>query len=145
LTIPVASIAGTAVEGASQRGGDFLPLPPLRTRNWKARWQRLRAAQERLAVLPPIDVLQTADGYWVVDGHNRVAAALYGGQDDIDAIVTHVHLTGDPEPRTEAGAVAAGLVDAADLKAAGAGRLARGATVRPRRIARSEGPGEVGR
>ncbi len=76
---------GTAVGGGDQRGGDFLPLRPFRGRNWTARWQRLRQAQDRLAVLPPIDVVKYADRYWVVDGHNRVALALYGGQLEIDA------------------------------------------------------------
>lgn len=138
-TIPVAEILGTAVEGPAQRGGDFLPLPQLRGRNWGARWQRLLQAHERLVILPPIEVVQAAGGYWVVDGHNRVAAALYGGQDDIDASVTHVHLAGDAaEPRT--GSLAAGLADAAELRAAGEGRLTRGASLR-----RSGRPADRGR
>ncbi len=132
MTIPVAAIRGTGVEGPAQRRGDFLPLPRLRTRNWKARWQRLREAQERLAVLPPIDVLQTHDGYWVVDGHTRVAAALEAGQDDIDAVVTHVHLPGEPESPPGSGSLAAGLSEAGDLQAAGEGRLARGSSLRSR-------------
>ena len=40
-TIPVDEIAGTAVGGGDQRGGDFLPLRPFRGRNWAGRWQRL--------------------------------------------------------------------------------------------------------
>ena len=139
MTIPVAAIRGTAVEGPAQRGRDFLPLPRLRSRNWEGRWQRLRAAQERLAVLPPIDVLQTRAGYWVVDGHNRVAVALRGGQDDIDAVVTHVHLGGEPEPEPGTGSLAASLSDARDLQAAGEGRLTPGSSLRSRR-AGSAGP-----
>ena len=92
LTIPVDEIRGTAVAGPAQRGADFKPLPVLRGSNWRGRWQRLWAAQQRLAVLPPIDVFQTDEGYWVIDGHNRVALALEVGQDDIDASVTHVRL-----------------------------------------------------
>ena len=82
MTIPVSAVRGTAVEGPPQRGGDFLPLPALKSTNWEGRWRRLRDAQRRLAVLPPIDVLQTAEGYWLTDGHNRVAGARYRGQDD---------------------------------------------------------------
>ncbi len=89
-SIPVDEIRGTAVGGGDQRGGDFLPLKPFRSANWRARWQRLRKAQEELAVLPPIDVVKYAGGYWVVDGHNRVALALYNGQDEIDASVTEL-------------------------------------------------------
>ena len=89
-TIDVAAIAGTAVGGAQQRGSDFLPLKPFRSSNWAARWQRLRRASDSLAILPPIDVLRVDDRYWVADGHNRVALALYDGQGSIDADVTEL-------------------------------------------------------
>jgi hypothetical protein len=90
-TIEVSEVAGTAVGGGgAQRGGDFLPLRPFRGQNWAGRWQRLRRAQDELAVLPPIDVLKFADRYWVVDGHNRVALALYGGQVAIDASIVEL-------------------------------------------------------
>jgi hypothetical protein len=118
LTIPVSAIRGTAVEGEPQRGADFTPIPRLKSANWRARWQRLRAAQERLAVLPPIDVLQTDDGYWVVDGHNRVALALYTGQDDIDAAVTHVHLPGSHDDNLKTDSLETVLADSRDLRAA---------------------------
>ena len=88
-TIDVADIAGTAV-GGDQRGGDFLPLRPFRGQNWTGRWQRLRKAQDRLAILPPIDVVKYAGRYWVVDGHNRVALALYDGQVGIDANIVEL-------------------------------------------------------
>ena len=98
-SIPIDRIAGTAVGGGDQRGGDFLPLKPMRSLNWKARWQRLRQAQEALAILPPIDVVKFDDRYWVVDGHNRVALALYGNQSEIDASVTELVPMG--QTRTE--------------------------------------------
>lgn len=89
-TIDVADVRGTAVGGGDQRGGDFLPLRQFRGQNWSARWQRLRRAQERLIDLPPIDVVKFDGGYWVVDGHNRVALALYVGQVAIDATVVEL-------------------------------------------------------
>jgi hypothetical protein len=90
-TIPVEEIAGTAVGGGDQRGGDFLPLKPFRGGNWLARWQRLNRAQDSLAILPPIEVVKHGGRYWVIDGHNRVGLALYTGQPEIDAtIVEHV-------------------------------------------------------
>ncbi len=115
-TIDVADIAGTAVGGARQRGGDFLPLRPFRSHNWKARWQRLRSAADRLAILPPIDVVRFGDRYWVLDGHNRVASALYGGQLAIDANVTDLRLPGESgsEP---AASLAAQFADHRDLRA----------------------------
>ncbi len=89
-SIPVEKICGTAVGGGAQRGGDFLPLRPFRGANWTGRWQRLRKAQDSLTILPPIDVVRYGDCYWVNDGHNRVALALYSNQDEIDASVTEL-------------------------------------------------------
>jgi hypothetical protein len=119
-TIDVDDIAGTAVGGGDQRGGDFLPLKRFRGKNWTARWQRLRQAQDRLAILPPIDVVKYADGYWVVDGHNRVALGLYGGQVGIDASV--VELVPMGETRTEPiGSLAATAADSRSVRTAGSG------------------------
>ena len=116
-TIDVAEIAGTAVGGAQQRGSDFLPLKPFRSRNWVGRWQRLGKASDSLAILPPIDVLRYDDGYWVVDGHNRVGMALYSGQDAVDADVTD--LIDPAQPRTEPPESFASLVeDSRELRAA---------------------------
>lgn len=97
-TVEIDEVAGTAV-GGGLRGGDFLPLKPARTKNWHGRWQRLRRAQDSLAVLPPIDVFKYGGSYWVVDGHNRMALALYGGQRAIDANVIELVPLG--ERRTE--------------------------------------------
>jgi hypothetical protein len=121
MTIPVDRIRGTAVEGAAQRGADFLPLPSLRGANWNGRWQRLRAAQERLAVLPPIDVIQTDDGYWVLDGHNRVALAREVGQDDVDAAVVHVHLPGSRDADLPRGSLETVLSDSLEVRSAARG------------------------
>lgn len=116
-TIDVAEIAGTAVGGAQQRGSDFLPLKPFRSRNWVGRWQRLGKASDSLAILPPIDVLRYDDGYWVVDGHNRVGMALYSGQDAVDADVTD--LIDPSQPRTGPAESFASLVeDSRELRAA---------------------------
>jgi hypothetical protein len=110
-SLPVDQIRGTAVGGGDQRGGDFLPLRQFRGQNWQARWQRLRRAQDNLAILPPIDVMKYEDGYWVVDGHNRVALALYGNQPEIDASV--VELVPPGATRTEPIGTLEAEVDAA--------------------------------
>ena len=120
-TIDIDEIAGTAVGGGAQRGGDFLPLKPSRTKNWQARWQRLRKAHESLAFLPPIDVFKYGGRYWVVDGHNRMGLALYGGQVAIDANVIELVPLG--ERRTEPISSLASSVSASRaVRAAGSGQ-----------------------
>ncbi len=138
-TIDVGDIAGTAIGGAGQRGGDFLPLKPFRSGNWKARWQRLRSAADRLILLPPIDVLRFDGRYWVLDGHNRVASALYGGQLAIDANVTDLRLPGQSRSERPA-SLAAQVDDSRDLRAA----LTRTSVRQERRPAgeRAEEPAE---
>ena len=88
--VPVEEILGTAVAGMAQRGGDFLPLKPFRGENWAGRWQRIRDANDRLQPLPPIDLIKFGGEYWVVDGHNRVAATLYINGVGLDAMVTEL-------------------------------------------------------
>jgi hypothetical protein len=116
LTIDVDEIAGTAVGPPRQRGMDFLPLKPFRSLNWRARWQRILAAYNRLAVLPPIDVVRYDGRYWVVDGHNRVAAALYNGQLQIDANVVELG-PGDGTGAGRSASLAATLEEHDQLKA----------------------------
>lgn len=130
-TIDVADIAGTAVGGPRTRGSDFLPLKPFRTDNWSGRWQRLGRAADRLAVLPPIDVLRYGDSYWVLDGHNRVAMALYSGQAAIDADV--VDLVDPTESRSEPAESFASLAeDSRQLRAAVSRATPGGAAPKPR-------------
>ncbi len=88
--VPVEEILGTAVAGIAQRGGDFLPLKPFRGENWAGRWQRIRNANKRLQPLPPVDLIKFGGEYWVVDGHNRVAATLYANGTGLDAMVTEL-------------------------------------------------------
>ena len=95
-TIVVDDIEGTAVGPPGARGMDFIPPRPARTPNWRDRWRRVLLASNELAVLPPIDVLRFQGRYWVLDGHNRVAAALYVGQREIDANVVELVPAGEP-------------------------------------------------
>lgn len=126
-TVPVEKIVGTAVEGPAQRGGDFLPLRDRRSADWRGRWQRILNAIDRLQTLPPVELIKFGDQYWVVDGHNRVAAALYTGQVALDASVLELRLPGmasSAPPST----VAPMLEGSRELRAAGIGRLSRRAS-----------------
>jgi hypothetical protein len=74
----------------------------------------------RMDILPPIDVVRYRDAYWVLDGHNRVAAAKYGGQVEIDAnVVELVPPGGRPSERPTS--LAPVLLGARALRAAGRG------------------------
>jgi hypothetical protein len=122
-TIPLDRVVGT-LRHPSQNTADFLPLPRLRGANWLARWQRLNRAMDRLALLPPIDVVQVGEEYWVEDGHNRVAAARRAGAVEIDADTTQLLLPGVAAP--ERGWVdPSSEVGSEELRQAGAGRLSR--------------------
>ncbi len=122
-SVTVDEIKGTAVAGPAQRGGDFLPLRDRRGDDWRGRWRRILEANERLESLPPVELIKFGGDYWVVDGHNRVAAALYIGQGEIDGVVQELRLPGMPvEPKPPIASVLEGSLD---LRAAGAGRLTR--------------------
>jgi hypothetical protein len=116
-------IVGT-MRNPSQNTADFLPLPHLRGRNWQGRWQRITGAMDRLAMLPPIELVQVGDDYYVVDGHNRVAAARRAGAAEIDADVTQLLLPGVTQPG-QATLDASSLVGAEEVRQAGQGRMSR--------------------
>jgi len=126
VSVPVDAIKGTAVEGPPQRGGDFLPLRNRRSADWRGRWQRILNANERLEVLPPVELIKFGDDFFVVDGHNRVAAALYNGQIELDAVVEELRLPGMASVRSDPGLIMAPVMEGSlDLRAAGEGRLSR--------------------
>ncbi len=126
--VPVEQITGTAVEGPPQRGGDFLPLRDRRSTDWRARWQRILKGVDEMVNLPPVDLIKFGDEYWVVDGHNRVAAALYTGQIGVDANVLEAHMPGVSAEPTK-GNLAPYLENSLELRQAGAGRFVRGSVV----------------
>jgi hypothetical protein len=126
VEVPVEKIRGTAQE-VGDRGGDFLPLKDFRGDNWRSRWQRILTAVQQLKQLPPVDLIRTGDEYWVVDGHNRVAAALYSGQLTIDANVMDLRLPGSPRSPGPTASIAPYLLgEILEVRAAGEGRPMRG-------------------
>ena len=131
--VPIERIVGTT-RHPSQNTADFLPLPGLRGKNWQGRWQRIKRASRELAVLPPAELVQVGDDYFVADGHNRVAAALDAGAVAIDADVTELIIPGverATEPATEHHDAATLLLGADELRQAAAGRQSRTAEHRP--------------
>ncbi len=56
----------------------------------RQRWERLARASRTGEVIPPIDVYQVGDYYFVSDGHHRVSVARAMGVDLIEARVTAI-------------------------------------------------------
>jgi hypothetical protein len=117
-TVAVAAIRGTVTASQTRRDRTFMPLPVARNGDWESRWRRLQQAARTLAILPPVDLVQVGDGYWVVDGHNRIALARSVGQLAIDANVTALRPPGWPAIRTERPRLAPLMEEGALLRAA---------------------------
>lgn len=122
-SVPLDRIVGT-MRHPSQNTADFLPLPRLRGTNWRGRWQRITRAMDRLETLPPVDLVQVGEDYYVVDGHNRVAAALQAGGLEVDADVTQLLIPGVTQPG-QARFDASSLIGTDEIRQAAAGRQAR--------------------
>jgi hypothetical protein len=128
-SVPLDAIVGT-MRHPSQNSADFKPLPQLRGENWRGRWQRITRATDLLATLPPVDLVQVGEDYYVADGHNRVAAARRNGAVEIDADVTQLLVPGVTRPEQVA-FDASSLYGAGEVRQAASGRLTRTLEQRP--------------
>ena len=122
-SVPIDQIVGT-MRHPSQNTADFLPLPRLRGENWRARWQRITRATDSLVTLPPVELVQVGEEYYVADGHNRVAAARQAGAIEIDADVTQLVVPGVPQA-THGHLDTGALIGSQSVRRAAAGRLSR--------------------
>lgn len=84
-TIPVDKIVGSV-----GRYKDFTRAFLPRAGASADRWRRLDRALERLETIPPIEVYQLGDVYFVRDGNHRVSVAKANGVQYIEARVTRV-------------------------------------------------------
>ena len=91
--IPVARIMGTE-SPAPDFDASFLP----RSRQLRSRWVELHRLMERGGEVPPIDVYQLGDSYFVRDGHVRVSVARQLGRESIPARVVEVRTRAPIEP-----------------------------------------------
>jgi hypothetical protein len=82
------------VRGSEGREGDFdRDFYPLQDHS-KGRWMRVAAAHQGGKTLPPVELIQIGDVYFVRDGHHRISVARAMGQLDIDAEVAVWQVTG---------------------------------------------------
>jgi hypothetical protein len=88
-TVPISQIRGS--EGRSKDfDRDFNPLQS----HTKDRWLGIAGALQRGRVLPPVELIQVRDVYFVRDGHHRISVARALGQLDIEAKVTVWQVSG---------------------------------------------------
>ena len=73
------------------------------------RWKRIDRAFHRTEDLPPVELYEVGDAYFVVDGHHRVSVARYHDVPTLEAAVAEFHpkrLAG-PAPATAKSRLAA--------------------------------------
>lgn len=95
-TIEVARIVGS-VDRYKELGPDFRPLKRRGRKVDEDRFRHMRQAIDSGKEMPPIEVYKLGFGYYVLDGHHRVAAALQNGQLEIDANVIEYLPAGDEQ------------------------------------------------
>ncbi|HSR34285.1 MAG TPA: hypothetical protein VLY63_27270 [Anaerolineae bacterium] len=82
------------IVGSEGRCADFdCDFNPLHDHN-RGRWLRIATANRRGTPLPPVDLVQVGDLYFVQDGHHRISVARALGQKHIEARVTVWHVSG---------------------------------------------------
>jgi nucleotide-binding universal stress UspA family protein len=97
-TIEMGRIIGS-VDRCRELGMDFRPPLRRRRKHDEDRFMRVRRAIEASALMPAIDVYKLGFGYYVLDGHHRVAVALAQGQVEIEAnVVEYVPVADEQAP-----------------------------------------------
>lgn len=84
VNVPLSQIVGS--EGrASDFDSDFHPLND----HTRDRWISIAASIRAGAALPPVELIQAADGYYVRDGHHRISVAKATGQTSIESRIVY--------------------------------------------------------
>jgi uncharacterized ParB-like nuclease family protein len=97
--IPVDRIAGSVAPDL--KSGDFDPSFLPLNRRMRERWTRIYRAMVEGDELPPIDVYNVDDLYYVIDGHHRVSVARALGRPTINARVINVKTRAPLGPQTD--------------------------------------------
>ncbi len=81
-------VAIDAIRGSEGREHDFdATFYPTQSHNMD-RWASVAVAFQLGIALPPVELVQAGDTYYVRDGHHRISVARYLGQKEIEAEVT---------------------------------------------------------
>jgi len=81
--VPVEKIRGS-INRCNDFDADFRPLQEYT----KERWVNIALAYSRDEGLPPVELVDLDDTYFVIDGHHRISVARMLGQREIEAEVT---------------------------------------------------------
>ena len=84
VNVPLSQIVGS--EG---RVGDFDSVFNPLNDHTRDRWINIAAAIRAGAALPPVELIQAADGYYVRDGHHRISVARATGQTSIEGRIAY--------------------------------------------------------
>lgn len=87
-----------AIVGSVSRITDFTRSFMPRKDSDKSRWTNVKIAQEQHSGLPPVDLYQVGNVYFVLDGHHRISVARSLGADSIQALVSVVDSDTPLEP-----------------------------------------------
>ena len=86
----VVNIPLTKIIGSEGRTNDFdSDFNPLKSHN-RDRWIGIAVARRRGTVLPPVELIQAGNAYYVRDGNHRVSVARAAGQVEIEAQILYV-------------------------------------------------------
>jgi len=94
--IPLESIIGS-VGRYTEFTRDFLPL----SGSLQKRWARVKSTFSNLGDMPPIQVYQIGEVYFVLDGNHRVSIARQRGATEIRANVTEISSSIEITPETD--------------------------------------------
>lgn len=85
------SVLLSQIKGSVNRTGDFdRDFYPLQN-SLRNRWARVASLMLDGAALPPIELIQVGDSYYVVDGHHRISVSRMLGLTSIDAVIVRVY------------------------------------------------------
>ena len=87
-----------AIIGSVSRYNDFDRAFLPRQTHTRERWENVDSAHLQDIILPPIEVYQIGDAYFVKDGNHRVSVARMKGQAYIDAYVIRLDVPVEIEP-----------------------------------------------
>jgi hypothetical protein len=87
-SLGIRTVAISKIRGSESRSEDYdTDWHPLQQHN-EDRWLSVAGAYLRGVALPPVELIQVGDVYYVRDGHHRISVARACGQVEIEAEVT---------------------------------------------------------